>query len=305
MLACWRSSPFRRSSSSSAPGIADLVGGHELGPDRREGVEALAVGAVLVAAHRDVEQRQVAEDVVERPLARDPRGAPADHDAELALVVDAPVGERQLDRPVGADDRRRRLDEAGVGLDVVDRRALVDAALAAHLLLVEAVVHRRGEDLRRPRLRRAQHDLSRVERRPARGGGRHARAEARPSPRSARSSGRAAARARRRGRSRRRRRLGGRDTEAVVVEQHEAHGGECTAGGGSTRFASDAGSRSIAAAPPYPPPMPTISPPAPLGEATTGEVPHPIQDWVDVHGVRPDAGAALLVHGRRAASGSG
>jgi cytochrome P450 len=27
--------------------------------------------------------------------------------------------------------------------------------------------------------------------------------------------------------------------------------------------------------------MPTISPPAPIGEATTGEVPHPIQDWVE------------------------
>jgi cytochrome P450 len=27
--------------------------------------------------------------------------------------------------------------------------------------------------------------------------------------------------------------------------------------------------------------MPTISPPAPIGEATAGEVPHPIQDWVE------------------------
>jgi cytochrome P450 len=27
--------------------------------------------------------------------------------------------------------------------------------------------------------------------------------------------------------------------------------------------------------------MPTISPPAPIGEATTGEVPHPISDWVE------------------------
>jgi cytochrome P450 len=27
--------------------------------------------------------------------------------------------------------------------------------------------------------------------------------------------------------------------------------------------------------------MPTISPPAPIGEATTGEVPHPIQDWAE------------------------
>jgi cytochrome P450 len=27
--------------------------------------------------------------------------------------------------------------------------------------------------------------------------------------------------------------------------------------------------------------MPTISPPAPIGEATTGEIPHPIQDWVE------------------------
>ena len=49
----------------------------------------------------------------------------------------------------------------------------------------------------------------------------------------------------------------------------------------------------------------TISPPAPIGEATTGEVPHPISQLGRVHALRRRAGAALLVHGRRRAVGLG
>jgi hypothetical protein len=95
--------------------------------------------------------------VHESLAARDTRRSPADHDPELTLVVEPPVGKRQLDRTIRADYRRGRLDEACVRVDVAHCRAFVDTGRAAHLILVQSVVDRRGEDLRRSRLR-STHD---------------------------------------------------------------------------------------------------------------------------------------------------
>src|SRR2546427_2289904 len=123
--------------------IGHLVGGHQQRADRREAVEGLPGGAVLVAADRDVHHTGVAEDVSHRVGRADVAGGRADDGAQLDLVVGPTIRKRQFDRVAGADNRRGRLEEHAVLLDCVD----LSRHDRAHLLDVQAVVRRRRDGL--------------------------------------------------------------------------------------------------------------------------------------------------------------
>ena len=207
--------------------------------------------------------------------------------------------------PVRADDRRRRLDEARVRVDVVNRRAFVHAGLTAHLVLVEAVVHGRGEDLRRARLRSADDDRLAVEPRAAQR--RRPRRVRQPRP-----SRSISAVIRSRGAAPSTRSVTSTTptacdrAEAVVVEHQQPHRHEATAPPVPPRWAADHRSQSIAPpAPPYPPDDADHLPsrPARRGDDRRGSAPD--LGLGRVHGIRPDAGAALLLHRRRPPLGVG
>ena len=87
------SSPETRVADPEVLRVGDLVGGDERGPERREGVarfpdEVLAAHALEVA-RGDVVGDAVAGHAGERLVRRTARAGGADHDRELALVVDA------------------------------------------------------------------------------------------------------------------------------------------------------------------------------------------------------------------------
>ena len=117
-------------------------------------MKILPAVAALHVARRDVVDDGVAEDVVERALARDVAAGGADDDGKLDLVVDPGRDVRKdRHRRAGADHRGRRLGEehrnlGDVDLDVLRPRALGD---------VVGVVAADAEDvLGRARQRRQQ-----------------------------------------------------------------------------------------------------------------------------------------------------
>ena len=95
--------------------VGDLVGRHEHGPHRAEGVERLALEplpvALLEVARRHVVDDGVAEDVTEGLGAGNVAAARADHHRELDLVVQL-LGDGVVDDVVaGADHRGAGLGE--------------------------------------------------------------------------------------------------------------------------------------------------------------------------------------------------
>ena len=146
-----------------APGLSQLAvdrGGHrevgaqrrvgvglDPGADRAERVEALGPPPLLLGllqvAGRDVVGAGIAEDDVGGPLDRHLAAEPADDHGELTLVVDVVRHPgRILDRLARTDHRRRGLEER-------DRRLVLVAAAAAHLLGVLGVVAPDRDDLAR------------------------------------------------------------------------------------------------------------------------------------------------------------
>ncbi len=106
--------------------------------------DPLAVGELQVAA-RDVVRDDVARDELERVVDGDLRGAPADHDAELGLVVDLLADRGDPDLVAGRDERVRPFREQERPFGEVD----------ALLLRVVAVVQTDADDL----LGRCDHSL--------------------------------------------------------------------------------------------------------------------------------------------------
>ena len=116
---------------AQAVGIADLVGSRDPGPDRAVRVERFPHrprrNAELPVAHADVVHDQVAGDRLVRAGARDVAAAAADHEAELALVIErlrdarhvhGIARTRHAGRLLVEDDRELRCLESGLG-DVV------------------------------------------------------------------------------------------------------------------------------------------------------------------------------------------
>ena len=154
VLASWMTSPLTRQRMRSAPGIRQLVGGHDPRSDRAERVEALAAHPLAVAelqvACRDVIETGIPEDVIERLRRRDVARRPADHDGQLRLVVDLTgVGVPPHDVGSVADEAVRELGED----DRIGRRGL--ALLGGVLVVVPA----HGDDLARVRDRRQEIDV--------------------------------------------------------------------------------------------------------------------------------------------------
>ncbi len=140
--------------------VCNLVGGHEVGADRRKGLARLHLEEAVVrgheAARRAVDEVDVAEDVAHRVLGTDLVGVLADDDSDLGLALEdrrRDVG--QDHRVAGADDRARRLVEG------VDRRGLLQRA-------VFHVVDGHAVDVARLRQRRADADFRDGHARPAR-----------------------------------------------------------------------------------------------------------------------------------------
>jgi hypothetical protein len=126
--------------------------------------------AHLHVARGHVVDDRVAEDVVHRPRARDVAAAAADHDRELALVVDLAADRRarQAHRVVRADRRTRELGEDDRP-GVLDRQAGAKDALGELGGMGVVVAADAEEAAQRPRQRRAQ--LDRLDRQARAGGG--------------------------------------------------------------------------------------------------------------------------------------
>src|SRR3970282_770918 len=92
-----------------AVGVGDLGAVGDAGPDRRERLARLARRPLgrdeLEVARAHVVDDRVAPDVVERLLARDDPGGPADHHAELDLPVELRGAARPQDRLARVEDR--------------------------------------------------------------------------------------------------------------------------------------------------------------------------------------------------------
>ena len=143
--------PLLVSTIGSLCEVLDLVGGDDIGPDRREGVARLHlvehVGRRHHAARRAVDEVGVAEHVFHRVLGFDMRSLLADDDGELRLAFEHRCRHvRQHHGVAVADDRARRLHES------VDRCGLRQGA-------VLHVVHRHADDVFGLRQRRAELDL--------------------------------------------------------------------------------------------------------------------------------------------------
>ena len=97
-------------------GRSELAGGHNHGPERAEGIEALAPGPLTVTeldiTCRDIVGHRISKHVLEGGLDRDVLHPPANHDPEFDLPVDS-LGDFgvDLDRIGGTDDTRRELTE--------------------------------------------------------------------------------------------------------------------------------------------------------------------------------------------------
>ena len=104
--------------------IADLVRRHQPRAERAVGVEGLAHRhgrrAALPVAHRDVVADREARDDLVRAIARHVAAAAADHEGELALVVEPVRDARQVDRlrrgPITQVDCLLKKIGASVGL---------------------------------------------------------------------------------------------------------------------------------------------------------------------------------------------
>ena len=107
--------------------VGNLVGRHDPGPQRAEGVDRLAERedarahlAALDVPRREVVEDHVAADVVHRLLGREPLAGLLQHDGELELVVELLGQVLGVDhRLVGADDRVDVLEEVDPRRDVV------------------------------------------------------------------------------------------------------------------------------------------------------------------------------------------
>jgi hypothetical protein len=95
--------------------VGEVQAPGDRGPDRRERVEALWTG-VLVVAPLNVPRGHVvhtrdAQHVIVSTVGRHTIRAPADDDSRFGLVVHTPRARRQPDRIAGANHRRRRFQE--------------------------------------------------------------------------------------------------------------------------------------------------------------------------------------------------
>ncbi len=96
---------------SQVANVTGFVGGNELGPERREGVERfaqqpLAAGlSLLPVAGRDIVAAGVARDVIESLIDRDVAAAASDDGDQLGFVIDFVAEPRQDDRVAVGRDR--------------------------------------------------------------------------------------------------------------------------------------------------------------------------------------------------------
>jgi len=133
--------------------VVDFVAGDDPGPEAREGVEALANVAGVVAAlspgvaQAEIPAYEVAEHVLERPLLGDFARRPADDGAQLALEVHVHGDFGQDHRAAGTRDGRSRFQkELGHQLVLAHAGAVVRSHPFDHFGLVSAVIRRRGPD---------------------------------------------------------------------------------------------------------------------------------------------------------------
>ncbi len=166
------------------PPVGQLVGGGDARSHRAERGVGLALHPLFVAAVAGAQCRVnhdgVAEDVAQRVLGRHALRPPADDEGDLALVVEAAGGKvagRERERVLRPGDRAGGLQEEAERVGRVAAGPGPAAELLHHLVDVRAVVGRRGEQVHRRRVGRAEPD--RVQRLRRRGGGRrlHARSQ--------------------------------------------------------------------------------------------------------------------------------